>query len=133
MKYFKMEEFECRCCGKVRFTENIEALVENVLDPAREKLGMAIAVNSGFRCPKHNAAVGGVPLSQHMVGEAADISPLKSGSKLEQLAAVIVEQGKYDQVILYPTFVHVSWKKNGANRRQILKKSRNGYQRLSKG
>ena len=133
MKYFKMEEFECRCSGKVRFTENIEALVENVLDPAREKLGMAIAVNSGFRCPRHNAAVGGVPLSQHMVGEAADISPLKSGSKLEQLAAIIVEQGKYDQVILYPTFVHVSWKKNGTNRRQILKKSGNGYQRLSKG
>ena len=132
MKYFKMEEFECRCCGNVRFTENIEALVENVLDPAREKLGMAIAVNSGFRCPKHNAAVGGVPQSQHVVGEAADISPLKSGSKLEQLAAVIVEQGKYDQVILYPTFVHVSWKKNGTNRRQILKKSGNGYQRLSK-
>ena len=30
MKYFKMEEFECRCCGKVRFTENIEALVEKL-------------------------------------------------------------------------------------------------------
>ena len=87
MKYFKMEEFECRCCGKVRFTENIEALVENVLDPAREKLGMAIAVNSGFRCPRHNAAVGGVPLSQHMVGEAADISPLNPKRSLEKISS----------------------------------------------
>lgn len=39
--------------------ESLTALVENVLDPVREKLGQPIVVNSGFRCPKHNAKVGG--------------------------------------------------------------------------
>ena len=53
---------------------NAIALVENVLDPAREKLGMPIKVTSGYRCPLKNKAVGGVENSQHLKGEAADIS-----------------------------------------------------------
>ena len=115
MKHFKMEEFRCKCCGQVAFPENIEALVENVLDPAREKLGAPITVNSGYRCPKHNAEVGGVANSQHMKGEAADVRPREVGKIIEEL-------GKYDQLIYYPTFVHVSWKRTGVNRKQILYK-----------
>ena len=53
--------------------QNIEALVANVLDSLREAYGKPIYVNSGYRCEKHNKAVGGVPKSQHMRGEAADI------------------------------------------------------------
>ena len=56
--------------------ENVKALVENVLDPLREKYGKPIKVNSGYRCPKHNLAVGGATQSQHMKGEAADIAPV---------------------------------------------------------
>ena len=83
MKYFAMKEFECRCCGSMGSPlvgENIEALVENVLDPARERFGKPIYVNSGFRCAVHNKTVGGVKNSQHMKGEAADISA-GSGTK----------------------------------------------------
>lgn len=54
--------------------ENLTALVDNVLDPLREAWGKPIHVNSGFRCPELNRAVGGVPSSQHMKGEAADIT-----------------------------------------------------------
>ena len=54
--------------------ENLTALVDNVLDPLREAWGNPIHVNSGFRCPELNRAVGGVPVSQHMKGEAADIT-----------------------------------------------------------
>ena len=52
--------------------ESLAALVEDVLDPVREKLGRPIVVNSGFRCPVHNRMVGGATGSQHVKGEAAD-------------------------------------------------------------
>jgi hypothetical protein len=77
MKWFKEKEFVCRCCGELPpfARENIEALVENVLDPLRERYGKPIIVNSGYRCAKHNREVGGASGSQHMRGEAADIRP----------------------------------------------------------
>lgn len=117
MKHFKFEEFRCRCCGGLPplARANIEALVDNVLDPARQEFGRPVLVNSGYRCPKHNAEVGGVANSQHMKGEAADVRPREVGKIIEEL-------GKYDQLIYYPTFVHVSWKRAGANRKQILYK-----------
>ena len=119
MKYFGMEEFRCKCCGSTgspQAVANIEALVENVLDPAREKLGAPIVVNSGFRCQKHNLAVGGVTNSQHMKGEAADIRC----ADLRRLKQIIIDNGRYDQLIDYGTFLHVSWKRNGGNRKQKL-------------
>ncbi len=119
----------------VEVQANIEALVNNVLDPLREAYGKPIYVNSGYRCAKHNAAVGGVPKSQHKVGEAADISvkseKLKVKSELETLARIIKEQGKFDQLILYPTFLHVSYKRNGVNRHKVLKKTSSGYTPVS--
>lgn len=104
--------------------ENLEALAEQVLEPAREKLGKAITVNSGYRCQVHNKAVGGVANSQHMRGEAADLSCEDN----ERLAEIIEENGRYDQLIRYKRpegsvrFVHVSWKRNGANRKMKLNK-----------
>ena len=124
MKFFKEKEFVCKCCGELPpvARENIEALVENVLDPARERFGKPIIVNSGYRCPKHNKEVGGVANSQHLRGEAADIRPssTSSGTDLARLAEIIEQNGKYDQLIIYPTFLHVSWKRSGVNRRAKL-------------
>lgn len=119
---------------------SIEALVDNVLDPARRKYGKAITVNSGFRCPLHNQTVGGAYQSQHVKGEAADITAGSLGENLK-LARIIATNGKWDQMILYvnsadslePKFVHVSWKKDGGNRRVILKQVRgtSGYQKVN--
>lgn len=138
MKYFKKTELICcyrdtgRCkeCKLVQavtklpygIEANIEALVENVLDPARWKLGKPIVVNSGFRCPLHNRTVGGTVGSQHMRGEAADICCEDN----KRLAEIIEQNGKYDQLIRYMNkeggirFIHVSWKRNGINRKQKL-------------
>ena len=123
MKYFKMKEFECKdgCPMPASARENIEALVQAVLDPARERLGKPIYVNSGYRCPRHNAAVGGVPNSQHMRGEAADIRLAEIADNAEIVSA-IKENGRWDQMIVYPTFVHVSYKRTGQNRKQIIYK-----------
>jgi hypothetical protein len=66
-----------------------------------------------------------------MRGEAADVRSVQgSGFTVQDLARVIVANGRWDQMILYPTFVHVSWKRNGPNRREVLKKTASGYQRV---
>jgi uncharacterized protein YcbK (DUF882 family) len=108
--------------------DNLEELATIILEPVRERLGKPIVVNSGFRCPIHNRAVGGATASQHMKGEAAD---LRIDGKPEVLAKTIVANGTWDQLILYPTFVHVSWKRAGGNRREILRKTATGYERIS--
>lgn len=121
MRWFKFEEFACKCCGQLLFKENIEALVREVLDPVRERVGKPIVVNSGYRCPKHNEEVGGVRNSQHMKGEAADITT-GSAEGNKRLKELIVENGKFDQLIEYPGFLHVSYKCGVGNRRQVLRK-----------
>ena len=126
MKYFTMNEFECHCGCRMPDSAraNVVALVEQVFDPVRERYGKPICVNSGYRCARHNAAVGGVAGSQHMRGEAADICC----SDNERLAKIIEENGRYDQLIRYMgpggkiRFIHVSWKRNGVNRKQVLVK-----------
>jgi hypothetical protein len=114
---------------------NLDALAEQVLEPARQRLGKPITVNSGYRCQLHNKAVGGATSSQHMRGEATDIRLVSSArlqdSSVKELAKAIVANGKWDQLILYPTFVHVSWKRQGGNRRQILRKTQKGYENVS--
>lgn len=128
MKYFTMNEFQCKngCEMPASAQENIKALVEHVLDPVREAYGKPITVNSGYRCAKRNLAVGGAVGSQHMKGEAADIRCADN----EALKRIIKEQGVFDQMIVYPTFIHVSYKRNGANRHQVLRKTASGYQRV---
>lgn len=102
-------------------TGNLKALADNVLDPLREWYGKPIYVNSGYRCPQLNRMVGGKPTSQHLKGEAADIT---AGSKEEnrKLFAYIRANLTFDQLIDEKNFswVHVSFKRNGENRKQII-------------
>lgn len=53
--------------------DNLNELIDNVLDPLREWYGMPIHIESGYRCPELNKAVGGVSNSFHTMGYAADI------------------------------------------------------------
>lgn len=86
---------------------NIKELVFHILQPLRDKFEVPIHINSGYRCLKLNAAIGGVPSSQHVIGQAADI--IVEDKKPIEVAEMIVEMGlPYDQIGLYDTFVHVS-------------------------
>ena len=67
---FKAAEFACHCCGK----NNISQAVIDMAQILRFKLKVPIRVNSGYRCDKHNAEVGGVKGSNHTKGLAADLS-----------------------------------------------------------
>jgi len=106
--------------------ENLRSLVEQVLDPLRERYGKPIRVTSGYRCPKLNNLVGGAPNSQHMRGEAADIVANNPEDNL-LLGRLIEALGKFDQLIYEqcdkhgnPRWIHVSYKPNGWNRKQVL-------------
>lgn len=106
---------------------NAISLCNNVLEVARAHFGMPIFVSSGYRSPCLNAAVKGAAKSQHMKGEAADIylPSNNKGVKNFDLFEWMVEHCDYDQIIWETrargrTWVHVSYKRSGANRRQAL-------------
>ena len=105
--------------------DSIKALVDEVLQPLRDACG-PLAINSGYRCPEVNKAVGGVPTSQHTKGEAADVCPFGRNGHgdievVRQLAITARDLGlPFDQMILYPSFVHFSHRLNGTQRGQIL-------------
>lgn len=69
-KNFSVTEFACRHCGK----NEIDQRIINMAQAIREELGVPVRVNSGYRCEKHNAKVGGVKGSFHTKGLAADLS-----------------------------------------------------------
>lgn len=100
---------------------NLTKLVDNVLDPLREKYGKPICVSSGYRSAILNRSVNGATSSQHRLGEAADITV---GSKEEnrKLFEIIKSELPFDQLIDEKDFswVHVSFRE-GRNRKQVLK------------
>lgn len=102
--------------------KNLTALVGNVLDPLREWYGKPIYVNSGYRCPALNKAVGGVASSQHLTGQAADIDT-NDRSENRKLMRRIEESLDFDQLIWENggEWLHVSYRADGKNRRQVLR------------
>lgn len=80
-------------------------------------------ITSAKRSIAENKAAGGVPNSQHLVGEAVDIKPYGSTSYnrlLEHIYNYSDSVHVFDQLILYPTFIHISF--GDRNRRQVIDK-----------
>lgn len=97
-------------------SESLRVLTLELLQPLRDIYNEPFIINSGFRSPETNKAVGGAAASQHMKGEAADISVKNPRQLLQTLHQSGLE---FDQAILYPTFLHLSYKKE-KNRKQTL-------------
>lgn len=97
---------------------NLKTLAENILQPVREHYDKSVKVNSGYRAPEVNAAVGGSKTSDHCKGQAADIEI--TGVANGDLAKYIAENFKFTQVILEfytqgipdSGWVHVSYDSN---------------------
>ncbi len=95
----------------------VKALVLNVLQPLRDAWGGPLKINSGYRCKALNEAVGGVETSQHVKGEAADVActdPLALAKLVKRMRL------PYDQMGVYASFVHFSYRRDGKNRGQIF-------------
>lgn len=104
---------------------NLCALVHNVLQPLRDAMGESIKIGSGYRCPQLNKAVGGVPNSQHMKGEAADLCIDGDMKKGKRWFEWIKTHCKFDQLIWEHNakgtyWVHVSFRADGKNRQQVI-------------
>ena len=126
-KNFSYREFEasnkadekgiCNVIMTFEVRDAVKALVDTVLQPLRDAWGKPLHINSGYRCQELNKEVGGMPTSQHVKGEAADVACDKP-VELARLAAAM--HLPYDQMILYPTFVHFSHRLKGQQRGQTL-------------
>ena len=91
---------------------NIKALVLNVLDPLRARIGRPIIITSGYRSQRVNELVGGSKTSQHMLGKAADIHIQGyTPQQMEMVYRTIQMYYDFDQLIFYPSrnIIHISW------------------------
>lgn len=110
----------CNVITSFSVRDAVKELAETVLQPLRDRVGHPLRVNSGYRCPELNREVGGVPSSQHVKGEAADIAaahPLALATVARNTPEIWRE---VDQMIVYPTFVHFSHRRGGPQRRQVI-------------
>ena len=104
---------------------NLCALVHQVLQPLRDAMGHQVKIGSGYRCPRLNAEVGGVKNSQHMTGEAADLCIDGDMAKGKRWFEWIKANCNFDQLIWEHNakgtyWVHVSYRANGNNRKQVI-------------
>ncbi len=77
IKHFNPQEFVCKHCGEVKIHPKLIVLAEEL----REILGKPLVITSGYRCPEHNRAVGGVPDSAHTKGLALDVACVSSRTR----------------------------------------------------
>ena len=138
MKNFKLSEFfvsstadkngiknEPSLDERATIERNINLLVDNVLDPIRDKFCAPVIITSGYRCPQINKLVGGANNSQHMSGCAADFH-IKGFTYLmmRQVFLNIYDTLEFDQLIYYRSknIIHVSYVENGNRHEAFLKK-----------
>ena len=76
--------------------ENLKKLCHDILQPIRDKYGNSIFVTSGYRNPILNRLVGGASNSQHMLGEAADLTTgsKSSNKKLFNMILQMIKDGE---------------------------------------
>jgi len=109
-KNFSKSEFESKCGRDMPEEVYFNVVkVANQLQYLRDYLGKPIRVNSAYRSPEHNASVGGVKTSQHILGKAADIVVKDMPTDvLYQYIEDAISNGEMLQggLGLYDTFVH---------------------------
>jgi len=107
--------------------QNLKNVCEKILEPVRKHFGKPVRINSGYRGPALNAAVGGSSKSQHCNGEAIDFEI--DGLANPELAKWVSENCEFDQIILEfydpkegpnSGWVHASYTTKGPNRKQKL-------------
>ena len=106
---------------------NMELIAKKVFEPLREWVGGAIKINSFFRCPELNKAIGGSSKSQHCKGQAIDIDDTYGRMTNAEMYHWIKEYLEFDQMIWEfgdddnPDWVHVSYVSEDENRNRCLK------------
>ena len=106
---------------------NMELVAEKIFEPLRSYVGGPIKINSFFRCPKLNTAIGGSHKSQHCKGQAMDIDDVFGRCTNAEMYHFIKDNLDFDQMIWEfgdddnPDWVHVSYVSEEDNRNRCLK------------
>ena len=139
-EHFKLEEMTVSPTAKklglsntptAEHIENMRYCCEKILEPVRTKFG-PVTINSSYRAPAVNKAVGGSKTSQHVNGQAIDFEV--KGVDNKTVADWVADNLEFDQVILEfytkgdanSGWVHASIKKEGGNRKQKLIAKKDG-------
>lgn len=117
--------------------QNMELIAEKVFEPLREFVGGPIRINSFYRCPELNKAIGGASkngkqTSQHCYGQALDLDDTLGYMSNAQMFEYIKENLSFDQLIwefgddptdpnANPDWVHVSYVDAESNRNRCLR------------
>ena len=110
MKYFKIEEFECKCgCGT-----NVNQDLMEMVDMAREYSGTPYVITSGARCFKHNTSIGASKTSSHTIGLAVDIA-YKDNLQMAKIIFGLALAG-FKRIGVHDKFIHadIDFKKPNA-------------------
>jgi len=119
---------------KPEHIENLKNLAINIFEPMRRYFGQPIHISSGDRSKELNTAIGGSLTSQHCLGEAIDIDMdgNNSGITNKHVFDYIKKHLNFDQLIWEfgtkdnPEWIHVSYKTNGKQRKQVLRAVKQG-------
>jgi hypothetical protein len=132
-KYFSLDEFVLSQTATRlginnrpphHVVDKLRALVVNVLDPLRDQLGRSIRISSGYRILELNQAIGGARTSQHIMGEACDLT-VQGMTPYQVCEEIIRLKLPFDQLIHeFGSWVHVSYVPDG--RREVLTAKRVG-------
>ncbi len=104
--YFDEKELASKDGRPSPYEKVVRPELLHLLNRIRQAWGRPIIVNSAYRSPEHNRAVGGVVNSYHVLGLAADIRPEHS-EDLADLQDLCLDLNDHGGVGLYNTFVHV--------------------------
>ena len=106
---------------------NMQLIADNIFEPLRQWVGGPIKINSFFRCPELNKAIGGSSKSQHCKGQAIDIDDGFGQATNAEMYHYIKENLEFDQMIWEfgdddnPNWVHISYVSPSENRNRCLK------------
>ena len=107
--------------------KNMKLIAEEVFEPLRMYVGGPIKINSFYRSPKLNKAIGGSSKSQHCQGQAIDLDDTFGRATNAEMFEFIKEHLDFDQIIWEfgddnnPNWVHVSYVSPQENRNRCLK------------
>ncbi len=98
---FSTKELSCKCSRETCRTQKISKELIDKAQQLRNELGPLI-ITSAYRCAAHNASIGGAKLSQHVLGKALDIKPVKAsmGALLQKCRTL------FNGIGVNPKFVH---------------------------
>ena len=112
--------------------DNMKLLAEKIFEPLRKWVGGPIRINSFYRGPELNKAIGGSSKSQHCKGQAMDIDDTGCHKTNAEMYAWIKDNVDFDQMIWEfgddenPNWVHVSYVSPEENRNRCLKAYKKG-------